>query len=302
MVCERCRPYVTMGTFDGVHLGHRSIIGRMVREAHEAGTVAVVVVFDPHPRQVLEPWGARNIRLLSTLSEKEHLLRQAGVDHFVVMPFTPLIARLDYARFVQEYLFEPLQMQRYYAGHDHGFGRDREGGFEALLRLGEDLGFGVFRIGATLEGGLAVSSSRIRRALEDGDVHSAAQMLGYPYALSGEVIYGNRIGHTMGYPTANIAPSSPDKLIPAMGVYAVWATVDAERFPGMLNIGIRPTIDLNAVTIEVNLFGFDRDIYGHDITVEFIGRIREERKFSGLTELRAQLARDRDSALAILGE
>ncbi|MBE0640893.1 MAG: riboflavin biosynthesis protein RibF [Bacteroidales bacterium] len=301
MVCERCRPYVSMGTFDGVHLGHLSIIGQMVAEAHAAGTVAVVVVFDPHPRQVLDAFSAHTIRLLNTLEEKERLLRVAGVDHFVVMPFTAEIARLDYARFVKEYLFEPLHMQRYYAGHDHGFGRDREGGFEALAGLGESLGFSVLRVGATMEGGQAVSSSRIRRALEDGDVHCANRMLGYPYRLGGRVIYGNRIGNTIGYPTANIAPGSPNKLIPAMGVYAVWVELNDQRYRGMLNIGIRPTIDLHAVTIEVNIFDFDKDIYGHPITVEFIGRIREEKKFKGLGELRAQLARDREAALAILG-
>jgi len=289
-----------MGTFDGVHRGHRSILSRMIREAHEDGTVAVVVVFSPHPRKVVDPAGANQVKLLTTLGEKEAQMRELGLDHFVILPFTHDIARLPYHDFVREYLFEPLHMARYYAGYDHGFGRDRQGDFGSLRLLGEELGFEVSQMQPVIEGVIAVSSSRIRRALEDGDVHGAALMLGRPYSLSGEVVYGNRIGKTIGFPTANIQTHEPDKLIPAMGVYAVRVDVAGQSYDGMLNIGIRPTIDLHAVTIEVNIFDFEQDIYGERIEVRFFERIREEKRFHGLKELREQLMRDQEASRAIL--
>lgn len=300
-VYSGCSPYITMGTYDGVHRGHRSILERMAKDAHEAGTSAIVVTFNPHPRLVVDPRKAGQIKLLNTLEEKAEIMEDIGIDHFVIMPFNEELARIDYEVFVREYLFEPLHMQRYYIGHDHAFGKGRKGGYEALAALGEELGFAVHRTQARLDEGEAVSSSRIRKALASGDVKAASGMLGYDFPIHGHVIYGNRIGNTIGYPTANIALDSPDKLIPAMGVYAVEADVKGKTYGGMLNIGIRPTIDLSSVTIEVNIFDFDEDIYMEKIAVRFVDRIREEKKFGSLQELKDQLARDRETALALLG-
>ncbi len=300
-VCSRCRPFLTMGTFDGVHRGHRAILDSLREDARENGVPSIVMVFEPHPRQVVDPAGAAEIRLLCTPEERIERIADSGIDHLVVMPFTHQLARLDYGNFVRDYLFGPLQMQRYYAGYDHGFGRNRKGGFEALKALGEELGFSVLKTEALIEGGKTLSSSLIRGTLEEGDVSGAARMLGYPYRVRGQVVYGNRIGHTIGYPTANIQIDHPQKMIPAMGVYAVEVKINREKFGGMLNIGFRPTIDLHSVTIEVHIFDFDRDIYGMEIDVCFLGRIREERRFGSLSELRAQLSRDQVSAKEVIG-
>lgn len=291
-----------MGTFDGVHLGHRAILDSLKEDARQAGVPSIVMVFEPHPRQVVDPVGAAEIRLLCTPEERIERIAESGIDHLVVMPFTHQLARLEYGTFVRDYLFGPLQMQRYYAGYDHSFGRNRQGGFDALKSLGEELGFSAVKTEALVEGEKILSSSLIRRTLEDGDVGSAAGMLGYSYRLRGQVVFGNRIGHTIGYPTANIQVDHPQKMVPALGVYAVEVGVEGKKYGGMLNIGFRPTIDLHSVTIEVHIFDFDRDIYGQEIDVCFRARIREERRFGSLSELRAQLARDQVSAKTLLGE
>ncbi len=299
-VCLACRPFVSMGAYDGLHMGHQAILEQMKFHARRAGAQTMVVIFSPHPRRVLEPSKAFNLNLLTTLEEKKSRFALSGIDHLVILPFTQALSTLNYERFVKEYLWKPLHMQAYFAGEDHGFGRGRAGGMEALSELGSELGFTVTKVAPVFHQGEIISSTRIRKALESGMIRQAEGMLGYPYALQGRVVMGNRIGHTIGYPTANIKPEDPDKMIPGQGVYAVRVYLEDQVLKGMMNIGIRPTINLKDVTIEINLFDFNRDIYGASLRVEWVDRIRDEQRFSSIRELTAQLEQDKALALAIL--
>lgn len=299
-VCLSCRPFVTMGAFDGIHLGHQSIFSQMKQDALSARAETVVVIFAPHPRRVLEPAAAFKLNLLTTLDEKKNLFEKTGIDHLVILPFTKALANIDYKVFVQDYLWDSLKLQAYYAGQDHGFGKGRAGGLEALETLGQQLGFSIVKLQPAVMGGQVVSSTRIRENLSQGNVREAATLLGYDYKVSGEVVMGNRIGHTIGYPTANLRPDDPDKMIPGQGVYAVVVRWDGREFLGMMNIGIRPTIHLKDVTIEINLFNFNQNIYGEKIEVVFVDRIREEKKFGSIQDLVKQLEKDKEMAQQIL--
>jgi len=295
------RPVVTTGTFDGVHTGHRKVLERLKVIAREEKGESVVFTFYPHPRQILTP-EEQNLRLINTLEEKIELLRATGIDHLIVYPFTPEFARLTYEEFVGEILVAKIGAACLVVGHDHRFGKNREGDYECLRQCADRYDFRIERLDALLVDQLNVSSSRIRQSLESGNIATANHYLGYIYELNGRVVEGLKVGRKIGFPTANIEANEVTKLIPGYGVYAVKIRIDHTFYKGMLNIGSRPTFNQNADnrSIEVNVFDFEGSLYGKDISLLFIDKIRDERKFSGIDALIEQLHLDKVAALKIL--
>ena len=291
---------VTTGTFDGVHLGHKTIIDKLISVAKQIEGESVLLTFYPHPRMVLFP-DDHQIRLLNTQSEKEQLLESCGIDHLVVINFTKEFSRLSSLEFVRNILANKLKAKKLVIGYDHHFGRNREGSFAHLLEFGSLYGFEVEEIPSKDIDEVAVSSSKIRKAIEAGDIDTANKYLGYAYSFTGKVIKGKQLGRTIGYPTANIAITDPYKLIPAIGVYAVKVMFAKQTYEGMLSIGKNPTVsNQNILSIEVNIFDFNADIYNKEITVFIYKKMREEEKYGSLDELKAQLAIDKQNALNFL--
>ena len=297
------KPVVTIGTFDGVHLGHQKVISRLKGITRNHDGESVIFTFYPHPRLVISP-DETNLRLLTTLEEKEQLFARSGIDHLIVFPFTKEFSELSYEEFVRDILVNKLHTHCLVVGYDHRFGKNREGGFSYLQKCAKKFGFQIEKLKALLVDESHVSSTLIREALQDGDVARANVLLGYPFSLHGRVVEGKRIGRKIGFPTANIEASDPHKIIPGYGVYAVEVFISGKKNLGMLNIGTRPTFNKNADnrSIEVHIFDFKGDIYHKDITLTFRGKIREERKFNGVEELAEQLKKDKVSALKILSE
>ena len=290
---------VTSGTFDGVHLGHQKILNRLNEVASETKGESVVITFYPHPRSVISP-DNKTINLLSTLDEKIELLEKNGVNHLVIIPFTREFSELSSEEFIQKILIETIGTKTLVIGFDHRFGKNREGGFDYLKENKARYGFEIEEIPRHDLENVGISSSKIRKALLEGDVQIAHHFLGRNYSVSGIIVKGKQLGRTIGFPTANIQVREIAKLIPADGVYAVKVYYRENEFGGMLNIGNRPTVDGTYKTIEVNIFDFDREIYGENLTIEFIKKIRNEQKFNGLEELKAQIARDREICKGIL--
>jgi len=290
---------VTIGTFDGVHLGHRKIINRLCALTSERHGESVVLTFFPHPRMVLYP-DDHGLQLLNTLEERIRLIAQLGVNHLIVQPFTTPFSRQSSVEFVRDVLMNSLGTQTLVIGYDHHFGRNREGTYKELEELAPVFGFGLEEIHEEIINEVAVSSTKIRNSLEAGDVAYANELLGYEYMLTGNVKKGDGIGKQLGFPTANIIPNETFKLIPATGIYAVQIKIEGQRFNGMLYIGTRPTFDKRERTIEVNIFDFEKDIYGKDITVLFKQRIRNDSRFSTAEELSRQLENDKLEVLKIL--
>jgi riboflavin kinase / FMN adenylyltransferase len=290
---------VTIGTFDGVHIGHQKIIARLKEVATQHGGETVLITLYPHPRMVLFP-DDNDLQLLSTQDEKTDLLSKYGIDHLVVIPFSKEFARLTSLEFVRDILVDKIGVKTLVIGYDHHFGRNREGSIEQLRELAPQFHFEVEEIPAQDIDHVNVSSTKIREALLNGEVETAKQYLGHAYSLQGTVVEGNKLGRTIGYPTANIEIGDKHKLIPADGVYAVHVLLGNERFGGMLNIGYRPTVDGKKRTTEVNIFDFERDLYGQQLKIEFEARLRNEQKFNGLDALKEQLAQDKINALAAL--
>lgn len=292
---------VTVGIYDGVHVGHQAILNYLVRRARQQKGRSVVVSFDPHPREVLSD---QEIPLLSTIDERARFLETLGLDRFIVLPFTRDFAALPPEDFVRQILVGRIGLQEIVVGHDHGFGSGRRGNVTLLKTLGAAHHFTVDVIPAQAIDHQVVSSSAIRQALtEEGDVESAAEMLGRRYALAGVVIHGDGRGHSIGYPTANIEIDHPRKIIPKRGVYAVQARLAGEGavHGGMMNIGYRPTFDgATTLHLEVHLFDFARTVYGQALRLVFAGRLRDEQKFGSVDELIAQLAEDEQRARQIL--
>ena len=290
---------VATGFFDGVHVGHRLVIEQLVKAAAARGDESMVITFWPHPRNVLQK-EARSLRLLTTLAQKKQMLRDLGVDRVEVLSFTKDFSTMtmeDYLRHImKEYGATAILL-----GYDNRIGCDAADS-DQVARMAVSLGLEVIRTEMVpSEAGFAVSSTKIREKLEAGDIKEASQMLGYEYSMHGVVVSGNRLGRTIGFPTANMQLYEPLKLVPGNGVYFVKVNVLDRHFYGMCNIGLRPTVGAgNARTIETNIFGFDEDIYGLDIEITFISRIREERKFDSLEELKHQLESDRDTCLSLL--
>ncbi len=292
---------VTTGTFDGVHSGHQAIIKRLNEIAAKENGESVLLTFYPHPRMVLFPDDI-DLKLLTTQEEKIKLLEKYGVQHLIIHPFTKDFSRLTSLQFVREILVSKIKTKKLVIGYDHHFGRNREGSFEHLKESGSLYGFSVEEIPAQDVDHVAVSSTKIRHALKEGDVKTAKEFLGHDYTLTGKVIDGEKKGRELGYPTANISVESRYKLIPAIGIYAVKTEVEGNLYNGMLYIGSRPTLNGTYQSIEVNLFDFDKDIYGKHITVHFISRIRNDIKFDNLNQLKEQLAADKLMAIHLLNQ
>lgn len=297
----------TIGVFDGVHAGHRQVIKRLISDAQFHHLASMVITFDRQPRQLFDP--EFHPQLLTTQEEKERELEQLGIDFLVVLPFTKEIASLSAHDFMKQILKERLNVALLQIGYDNRFGHDRKEGFDDYVHYGQELGIMVLRnVKLSCQGyDLSVCSSNIRSLLyDDGDVETAAVFLERPYQLSGKVMPGEHIGHQLGFPTANLQPNDPFKLIPASGVYAVWAQIvdqtthRSSNLPAMMNIGTRPTFDGRSRTLEVNIFDFDGDLYGQTVLITFIARLREERKFESPEALVSQLKEDRQTCLDLL--
>jgi riboflavin kinase/FMN adenylyltransferase len=291
-------PIVTTGTFDGVHVGHRKIIQHLRSLARENNGETVLITFEPHPRLVLFP-DDNGLVLLSTMDEKKKLLEEAGIDHLIIIPFTKEFSRISSFDWIQM-LVDKLHLHTLIIGYDHHFGRNREGSIEQLKEYSKELEFNLVEIPAQDIDHIKVSSTKIREALKLGDVRSANNFLQYPYSFTGTVVEGDKRGRTIGYPTANIRIHDPLKLVPADGVYAVNAILDNKSYQGMLNIGLRPTVDGKKHTIEVHIFNLDQDLYGKTITLQLMSRIRNEQKFESIEALKRQLDKDAQDAMKCL--
>ena len=292
-------PVVTSGTFDGVHLGHQKILKRIRHIADEIGGETVLITFWPHPRLVLYP-DEHNLRLLTTFEEKAHLLREFGIDHLLTIPFTKEFAALSSAEFIQQILIDTIKTRKLVIGYDHRFGKNREGGFDYLKANVDRYGFELEEISREDVDNVGISSTKIRKALEEGKVEVANEYLGRAYELNGIIIKGQQLGRSIGFPTANVHIPHDYKLIPHDGAYAVKVSIEGEIHTGMLNIGNRPTVNGSSKTIEVHLFDFEGDLYDKRISVHLKAYLRPEVRFSGLDELKNQLQKDRNLAMQLL--
>ena len=284
---------VTSGTFDGLHIGHKKILARLKEISNLSGGESVVLTFWPHPRMVVSE-DSQDLQLLSTIDEKIALFAEMGVQHLAIIPFTRAFSELSSDEFIRQILVDKIGTKKLVIGYDHRFGRNREGSFEFLQKNASSYGFEVEEISRQDIEDLAISSSRIRQSLLSGNVDEAQHLLGRPYSITGVVVKGKQLGRTIGFPTANIQLNESYKLIPANGVYVINAIYEGIAYKGMLNIGVRPTVDGTFRTIEANLFDFDKEIYGEDLTVELLHYLRAEQKFNGLDSLIEQIKKDKE--------
>ncbi|MFM8914582.1 MAG: bifunctional riboflavin kinase/FAD synthetase, partial [Flammeovirgaceae bacterium] len=290
---------VTSGTFDGVHLGHQKILGRLKEIASKNGGETVVITYWPHPRLILKPED-ESLRVLNTFEEKAELLKQQGIQHLLRIHFTKEFSHITSQSFIKTILVDTIGTQKLVIGYDHRFGNNREGSFEQLKLNAPTYGFEVEEIERQDIDHVGVSSSKIRHALESGDIETASHFLGRPYSITGSVVKGDKLGRVLGYPTANIDVDSRHKLIPSDGIYAVTVRHESSLYQGMLYIGNRPTVNGTKRVIEVNLFGFAQDIYGESLTIYFHVLIRLDSKFNDLEALKQQLHDDKQKALMLL--
>ena len=287
------KPIVTTGTFDGVHFGHRKIIDRLNQTAQKFGGESVLLTFSPHPRMVLFP-DDHGVQLLNTMEEKIHLLENAGIQHLIIQPFTIDFSRTSSVSFVRDIIVNQLNTYKLVIGYNHHFGRNREGSFEHLKEFAPLYGFEVEEIPVQLLDDVGVSSTKIRRALLNGNVQQANDYLGYNYSLNGTVVQGRQIGRTIGFPTLNIEVKEANKLIPKNGVYAVQMMHADKLIYGMMNIGNNPTISNDtSIKIEVHLFNFNYDLYNCDVEIQLLSFFRDEIQFNNLEELKTQLDQDK---------
>ncbi len=289
---------VTVGTFDGIHRGHQKLISETCRLAIAVGGQSVVITFDPHPRQVVQP--SSGVKTINTLDEKIEVFSKMCIKHLLVIPFTLEFAKTSSEDFLRKYIVEPFELKFIVIGYDHHFGKDRKGKLDFLKRMGKKYGFEVDQVPMQAFKDVVLSSSKVRSIIQRGQMEKASEFLGYHYFISGTVVKGNQIGRTLGFPTANIKLDNPDKLIPAYGVYAVLVNSRGKMYQGMGNIGIRPTLDEHKLTIEVNIFDFDMDIYGEKITIYYLKHTREEKKFRDLELLHRGLIIDKVKVKKIL--
>lgn len=294
------RPVVTVGSFDGVHKGHQAIFEKVRTTAKQQGVDSLAITFDPHPRLLLNY--SPDIRLLNAPDEKIRLIARTGIDCLWVIPFTRDFAWLGAEQFLRTYILEKAGGSQLIAGYDHSFGRGGNSNPDALSRIAAGYRLPFLKVGEVSLDGQVVCSTAIREAIARGNMQKARQMLGYHYSLTGYVKRGNQIGRLIGYPTANLTITYPHKMIPAPGVYACMIVWKGQSFKGMGNVGYRPTIDAHTLTIEANIFDFDREIYNDTLTIEFIERVRNEQKFGGLEQLKIQLGRDKELVMRMLEE
>jgi len=286
---------VTIGTFDGVHLGHRKILEQITKNARDTNCESLVLTFFPHPRMVLQE--DTEMKQLNTLDEKISLLDKLGVDNLVIHPFDKEFSRLTAEEFVKEVLVDVFKVKKIIIGHDHRFGRNRTANIDDLITFGETFGFDVEQISVEELNEVSISSTKIRNALLEGNVELAANYLGYNYSLTGTVYKGKQLGRTIGYPTANIRIDENYKLIPENGVYVAQSVINGKLIFGMMNIGFRPTVDGTTQTIEINYFDFNQDLYDQKITISTLKRMRSEQKFESIDALRNQLNVDKTTAM-----
>lgn len=292
---SKIKTTVTVGTFDGVHLGHQKIISKLVETAKANGSAPTLLTFDPHPRKVVQP--NSSVDLIQTLEERAETLAHLGLKHMVVHPFTKAFSQLSAAEYVKGFLVDMLNIDQIIIGYNHRFGKNRTASVEDLKRFGEIYDFKVMQISAEEIDTISISSTKIRAALAEGDVVTAHTFLGHPFTLSGTVVKGEQRGRTIGFPTANIAVNHPDKIIPKNGVYAVRVQLQNKERLGMMNIGTNPTVNGENRSIEVHIFDWSASIYNQPIQVSLIERIRDELKFDSLETLQKQLEKDKEVIL-----
>jgi len=290
---------VTIGTFDGVHLGHRKIIARIKELAQEIGGETVILTFFPHPRMILNPED-ESIKLINTINEKAALLEQLGIDHLIITPFSRDFSNQTPEAYIRDVLVNKIGTKKIVIGYDHRFGKDRQGSLDDLLKLGPVYGFEVVEIPEQDIDDVAVSSTRIRTALLDGKIELANTLLGYPFFITGKVVRGDQIGRQIGYPTANIVIEERYKLIPSDGIFAAKIKVNDVLYKGMAYIGSRPTINGISRNIEINIFDFNEEIYNQQVTLYFYNYVRGDVKFTGLDDLKIQLAKDKIDVQGLL--
>lgn len=293
-------PVFTTGTFDGVHTGHQEIIRRINKLASDGNGENIILTFHPHPRMVLHKDDS-DLKLLNTLEEKINLLSKYGVDNLIITPFSKEFSQLTAEQYVENFIWKNFHPRKVVMGFNHRFGNNRTGDIALMTNMGKRLGFEVEEIEAQMVENISVSSTKIRYALNSGDIVTANSLLGHPYTLTGKVVTGERMGNQLGFPTANLKIQDADKLIPVHGVYAVLVKVDETIYGGMLNIGFRPTFNGKKQTIEVNIFDFNEEIYDMEIGIDLVASIRQEMKFNSADELKEQLKKDKETSLKILG-
>ncbi|MBO6829501.1 bifunctional riboflavin kinase/FAD synthetase [Allomuricauda sp.] len=291
---------VTIGTFDGVHLGHRKILERITNNAKNTGLKSTVLTFFPHPRMVLQK--DVDIKLLNTLEEKKQILEGLGLDYLIIHPFTKQFSRLSAIDFVRDILVNNIKAKRIIIGYDHRFGRNRNANIKDLISFGNTFDFEVEEIPAQEIEDVSVSSTKIRKALLDGDVETANSYLNYAYMLTGTVKKGRGLGRDFGFPTANLHIAEEYKLIPKNGAYVVKSHLDGKEYYGMMNIGFNPTVDGSKKSIEINFFEFDGNLYEKQIQVALLHRIRDEHKFNSIEELKEQLKKDKNHSLDLISK
>ena len=290
---------ITIGTFDGVHLGHQLIISTLITEANKANGESVIITFHPHPRKVVSSI-VTGIRLINTLDERIELLSKTGVDHLVVVPFTEYFANQTAEEYIKYFLVEKFKPNTIIIGYDHRFGKDRTGNYLLMVQKAIEYNYTLKEIPEHLLDAVKVSSTTIRNALLHGQIEEANKLLGYAFFFTGQVVHGNKIGRTIGYPTANLKSHNEEKITLGDGIYAVYVTVVGKKYKGMLSIGFRPTVDGKKRVTEVNIFDFDEEIYDQTIKVEIKKHLRQEVKFNSLDELKQQLHTDKENSLKCL--
>ncbi len=291
---------ITIGTFDGVHIGHQKILKKLIKKANSKNLKSTVLTFFPHPRMVLQK--DSDIKLLNTLDEKIKILGRLGLDFLIIHPFTKEFSRLSATEFVRDILVNALQAKKIIIGYDHRFGRNREANINDLIAFGSSLDFKVDEISAQEIDEVSVSSTKIRKSLEEGNIETANKYLGYPYMLTGLVKKGKGLGRQIQFPTANLHIEESYKLIPKNGVYVVQTVIEGKTVSGMMNIGYNPTVSGKKKSIEIHFFDIDKDLYGLKLQIDLIARIRDEHKFESIEALKKQLTQDKDTSLAILNQ
>ena len=291
---------LTLGTFDGVHKGHQKILKKLNSEANKANLKSIVLTFFPHPRIVLNP--RSNLKLINTIKERSELLEKSGIDFLITHPFDKTFSELSPEKFFKNILVDKLKIKKILIGYDHKFGKNRTAGIEDLKKFGLKYDFDVIEISAKEQNKVTISSTKIRKSIENGDFNKAKSFLGYHFNIEGLVIKGNAIGRTIGFPTANLDVSEDYKLIPKRGVYLIFSLIENKKVFGMMNIGIKPTLNNDRETIEVNFFDWEKDLYNKQVKVYVLNFIRDEKKFTSLIKLEEQIKLDKKTCLKLIDE